>query len=97
MPAGIREIVDQLMNCEDLAMNFLVSHISGKAPVKVFFSLISSMQVFSCLSPFIFPPFLNEQLVIIISDCYVDTEIRLIHEFFEPSEIIPIIKKIVGQ
>ena len=37
MPAGIREIVDQLMNCEDIAMNFLVTHISGKAPVKVVF------------------------------------------------------------
>ena len=35
MPAGIREIVDQLMNCEDIAMNFLVTHITGKALVKV--------------------------------------------------------------
>ena len=65
MPAGIREIVDQLMNCEDLAMNFLVSHISGKAPVKVIFSLICSMQVFFFLfESIIYPPFLNEQLAI---------------------------------
>ena len=35
MPAEIREMVDLLMNCEDIAMNFLVSHISGKAQVKV--------------------------------------------------------------
>lgn len=35
MPAAIREKVDELMNCEDIAMNFLVSHVTGKPPVKV--------------------------------------------------------------
>ena len=31
----VRALVDSLMNCEDLAMNFLISHITGKPPVKV--------------------------------------------------------------
>ena len=31
----IREMVDDLMNCEDLAMNFLVSHVTRQPPVKV--------------------------------------------------------------
>lgn len=35
MPAEIRLWVDEYMNCEDIAMNFLVSNATGKAPVKV--------------------------------------------------------------
>ncbi|KAK3914714.1 Exostosin-3 [Frankliniella fusca] len=35
LPQAIRDKVDQYMNCEDLAMNFLVSHITKKPPVKV--------------------------------------------------------------
>ncbi|XP_052763160.1 exostosin-like 3 isoform X2 [Mya arenaria] len=35
MAATIREKVDEYMNCEDIAMNFLVSHITRKPPVKV--------------------------------------------------------------
>ncbi|KAG7294998.1 hypothetical protein JYU34_022594 [Plutella xylostella] len=35
LPAAIREYVDEYMNCEDIAMNFLVSHITRKPPVKV--------------------------------------------------------------
>ena len=35
MPSVIRETVDELMNCEDIAMNFLVSHVTRKPPVKV--------------------------------------------------------------
>nr|XP_002121020.1 exostosin-like 3 isoform X1 [Ciona intestinalis] len=35
MPAAVRAIVDEYMNCEDIAMNFLVSHITRKPPVKV--------------------------------------------------------------
>ncbi|XP_034250029.1 exostosin-3 [Thrips palmi] len=35
LPQAIRDKVDQFMNCEDLAMNFLVSHITKKPPVKV--------------------------------------------------------------
>ncbi|RWS10488.1 exostosin-3-like protein [Dinothrombium tinctorium] len=35
MPSSIREKVDEYMNCEDIAMNFLVSHITRKPPLKV--------------------------------------------------------------
>lgn len=35
LPADIRRWVDDRMNCEDIAMNFLVSNITGKAPIKV--------------------------------------------------------------
>lgn len=35
MPAAIRDKVDELMNCEDIALNFLVSHVTQKPPVKV--------------------------------------------------------------
>ena len=35
MSQAIRDKVDEFMNCEDLAMNFLVSHITGKPPIKV--------------------------------------------------------------
>jgi len=35
MPQAIRDKVDEYLNCEDLAMNFLVSHITRKPPVKV--------------------------------------------------------------
>ena len=31
----IRRFVDQRMNCEDIAMNFLVAHITRKPPIKV--------------------------------------------------------------
>ncbi|XP_020610558.1 exostosin-like 3 [Orbicella faveolata] len=35
MPQVIRDKVDEYTNCEDLAMNFLVSHITRKPPIKV--------------------------------------------------------------
>lgn len=35
MPLEIREIVDSTMNCEDIAMNFLVAATTGYPPVKV--------------------------------------------------------------
>lgn len=35
LPQAIRDKVDEYMNCEDIAMNFLVSHITQKPPVKV--------------------------------------------------------------
>lgn len=35
MSQAIRDKVDEFMNCEDIAMNFLVSHITGKPPIKV--------------------------------------------------------------
>jgi Glycosyl transferase family 64 domain len=39
MPQAIRDKVDEYMNCEDIAMNFLVSHITRKPPVKVKLSI----------------------------------------------------------
>ncbi|XP_063224162.1 exostosin-3 [Bacillus rossius redtenbacheri] len=35
LPQAVRDKVDEYMNCEDIAMNFLVSHITKKPPVKV--------------------------------------------------------------
>ncbi|ETN63850.1 exostosin-2 [Anopheles darlingi] len=35
MPGNIKEWVDEHMNCEDIAMNFLVSNITSKPPIKV--------------------------------------------------------------
>lgn len=35
MPHEIREWVDQHMNCEDIAMNFLIANFSGQPPLKV--------------------------------------------------------------
>lgn len=35
MPQAIRDKVDEYLNCEDLAMNFLVAHITRKPPIKV--------------------------------------------------------------
>ncbi|EDV37303.1 uncharacterized protein Dana_GF11490, isoform C [Drosophila ananassae] len=35
LPQAIRDKVDEYMNCEDIAMNFLVSHMTRKPPVKV--------------------------------------------------------------
>ncbi|XP_022798901.1 exostosin-2-like [Stylophora pistillata] len=35
MPVYIRDWVDKHMNCEDIAMNFMVSNYTGKAPIKV--------------------------------------------------------------
>lgn len=35
LPGDIKEWVDDHMNCEDIAMNFLVANITSKAPIKV--------------------------------------------------------------
>lgn len=35
MPAQVRDWVDEHMNCEDIAMNFLVANITNKPPIKV--------------------------------------------------------------
>jgi glucuronyl/N-acetylglucosaminyl transferase EXT2 len=35
MPGNIKEWVDDHMNCEDIAMNFLVANITNKPPIKV--------------------------------------------------------------
>lgn len=37
MPSYIRDWVDKHMNCEDIAMNFMVTNYTGKAPIKVLF------------------------------------------------------------
>jgi len=34
MPEVVREKVDETMNCEDIAFNFLVAHLTRRAPVK---------------------------------------------------------------
>ncbi|XP_053211601.1 exostosin-3-like [Panonychus citri] len=44
MDKAIREKVDELMNCEDIAMNFLVSHITRQPPLKV-----TSRWTFKCV------------------------------------------------
>ncbi|KAL3281906.1 hypothetical protein HHI36_005111 [Cryptolaemus montrouzieri] len=44
LPQAIRDKVDEYMNCEDIAMNFLVSHITRQPPVKV-----TSRWTFRCL------------------------------------------------
>lgn len=35
MPEVIRKLVDKFMNCEDIAMNFLVAHLTRQPPIKV--------------------------------------------------------------
>jgi hypothetical protein len=35
MPVEIRDIVDEFINCEDLALNYLISHVTRAPPVKV--------------------------------------------------------------
>ncbi|KAF0306498.1 Exostosin-2 [Amphibalanus amphitrite] len=45
LPAGVKDWVDDNMNCEDIAMNFLVANITGKAPIKV-----AARKKFKCTS-----------------------------------------------
>ena len=52
MPQAIRDKVDSFMNCEDIAMNFLVSHITGKPPVKVIHSE-QYLKTWSCRTTFV--------------------------------------------
>ena len=35
MDPAVRDMVDDFMNCEDLAMNFLISHLTRQPPIKV--------------------------------------------------------------
>ena len=42
----IKDWVDSNMNCEDIAMNFLVANITGKAPIKV-----APRKKFKCSTP----------------------------------------------
>jgi hypothetical protein len=48
MPQAVRDKVDEYMNCEDIAMNFLVSHITRKPPVKVCQYLSYVIMLFYC-------------------------------------------------
>lgn len=49
MPGDIKNWVDAHMNCEDIAMNFLVANVTGKAVIKVsFYSVVP--QDLSCSS-----------------------------------------------
>ncbi|XP_003386458.1 PREDICTED: exostosin-like 3 [Amphimedon queenslandica] len=34
-PVAVRDMVDSKMNCEDIAMNFLIAHVTRKPPLKV--------------------------------------------------------------
>ncbi|KAK2093911.1 hypothetical protein P7K49_027649 [Saguinus oedipus] len=44
MPQAIRDMVDEYINCEDIAMNFLVSHITRKPPIKELTSTLSAQK-----------------------------------------------------
>ena len=35
MPKEVREMVDRIKDCEDIAMNFLAAHLSRKPPMNV--------------------------------------------------------------
>lgn len=48
MPGDIKNWVDAHMNCEDIAMNFLVANVTGKAVIKV---RDSSAVVFDSIIP----------------------------------------------
>lgn len=50
MPQAIRDMVDEYINCEDIAMNFLVSHITRKPPIKVR-TVPAGMGGHACLAP----------------------------------------------
>lgn len=50
LPQAIRDKVDEYMNCEDIAMNFLISHITRKPPVKVDTFVCSLYLIFFFLS-----------------------------------------------
>lgn len=39
MPSNVRDWVDDQMNCEDIAMNFLVANTTNKPPIKVMHSI----------------------------------------------------------
>lgn len=35
MPGNIKTWVDEMLNCEDIAMNFIIANLTGKPPIKV--------------------------------------------------------------
>lgn len=72
MPQPIRDMVDEYINCEDIAMNFLVSHITRKPPIKV-----STTAIISALSA-------HKQIITVIMwSCWRTVEIM--HVWFLPA------------
>ena len=55
MPESIRTDVQKKFNCEDIALNFLVSHITRKPPVTVSFYTVAVTTIVRCI-PFIDDP-----------------------------------------
>lgn len=49
MPAEVKDWVDEHMNCEDIAMNFLVANVTNKPPIKV-----GKLPMFNNLARFFF-------------------------------------------
>lgn len=43
LPNGLKDWVDEHMNCEDIAMNFLVANVTNKPPIKVRNALLVSL------------------------------------------------------
>lgn len=60
MPQAIRDMVDEYINCEDIAMNFLVSHITRKPPIKV-----GPVSVGRCVHVHFILVFVSMQLVMV--------------------------------
>lgn len=42
----VRDIVDSRMNCEDIAMNFLIAHLTRKPPLKVILKIVRLLLVY---------------------------------------------------
>lgn len=77
MPQAIRDKVDESMNCEDLAMNFLISHLTRQPPVKV-----TSRWTFRCPSC---PQGLSDD------DSHMDERSRCINFFSEVYGYTPLL------
>ncbi len=45
LPSEVRDWVDAQMNCEDIAMNFVIASATGKSPVKVSRSSVSALSL----------------------------------------------------
>lgn len=55
MPGDIKNWVDAHMNCEDIAMNFLVANVTGKSVIKVGLLChlaLQSLKTFTCSCKF---------------------------------------------
>ena len=63
MPETIRLKVDEWMNCEDLAMNFLVAHLTRKPPIKTTSKWTLKYSIFAIEILVYFESFKDAQLV----------------------------------